>query len=227
MTMTNSTVRDGLINPTWDIFADNSTLAMFSPLINTAFHNNNSYGAAGSPKVGAMFAPLALSIPNATIMMPASASSILGTSRGSKSNKAIIAGAIVGSIVGVVLIIFTLIYILRKIGEPHGVEQAEISKIHPYEIQSTTSDATDAAAIRLTEKSRREAQHQRTQVLSDAAIAGASTHGPGADPAAESGNLGDLSLGASGGYVRGLRQEVEDLRQVIHRLEPPPTYQST
>ncbi|GJE95231.1 DUF4965 and DUF1793 domain-containing protein [Phanerochaete sordida] len=243
MTMTAPSVRDSLIDSVWSVFSVNTTPTIFAELYTTWAPIPNDvyiYETAGSPKVGAMFAPLAMSIPNVSIVVPGLASTgsassqrsqstrqsqpLQSTSQGYGSNAALISGATIGAIAAVMLCLVVAVVIMRRRASRKPQANTKLDPFDHYLYDGDASERATSSTARWARKGRNAQLDRPTQLLTDSSAA--EFH-----PNNDAGTIrlsNDRHVYQSGsGDVQDLRQELEDLRRVVQRfIEPPPTYHS-
>ncbi|RPD75310.1 hypothetical protein L226DRAFT_560366 [Lentinus tigrinus ALCF2SS1-7] len=237
-TVTDDGVRDQLIQYAWDRASFNKTSGEFPDVYNAVTGDRaSSGGGSAGPALGAMFAHLALGIPNTTIVVPTSTESSQGSAETSSSSNDETrhsqshVGAIVGGIVGGVALVAagaaTLVWRRRRVPIP-SFSAFDSHKEMQYTIQSSYEGApqrnpTDAPRVIESSKAReRTGLMQQGEPISPP---DASVTNPAALEERESTAAGSLSAA----FLVGLRAEVENLRQVMQgirdeRLEPPPEY---
>ncbi|GJE95221.1 DUF4965 and DUF1793 domain-containing protein [Phanerochaete sordida] len=223
MTMTNPTLQNELIDSVWDVFSTNVTPTIFSA-VSPAFSDQRN-GTAGSAKVGAMFAPLALSISNTTIMVPTSSPSpspsVLSGSP-VRPNAKLIIGITVGTIAGIFLCLFAVLYYRRRSWRRNRAHLGSQFRAVPYSYACEPGEVAGAIMEQQPEKSRDNSTLQTRMPSGGMVNAFTRALGSGSNSSA-SRSTGEQDHSD----VNNLRQEVDDLRQVVRRiLEAPPTYHS-
>ncbi|KAI0088041.1 hypothetical protein BDY19DRAFT_1057674 [Irpex rosettiformis] len=138
-TVNDTSVRDSLILPIWNHVSQNNSGTIFP----TNFDLNNQGSANGnnaSPGVGGIFAPLALTIPKANIIVPATSGKSASSPSEKKTNVGAIVGGVIAGIVGLGILIFLVIFFWRRSREEQGdtIEKAIIQpgdtvpEVFPY-----------------------------------------------------------------------------------------------
>ncbi|EMD37588.1 hypothetical protein CERSUDRAFT_114227 [Gelatoporia subvermispora B] len=236
-----------LISRAWDRASFNQTSGLFP----TKFDTSKGTSTAGSASAGqgAMFAPLALTVANQTIVVTTPSSTSI-----TEATKSANVGAIVGGVVGGVAVIgFAVIGILlwrrrlrqmsdegekadHSVGSPEPFPYSTMASLPPSSSQpvdipgpSTHENPAygQAVSIAPTSKMRElmlnHSEAQRRPNPTSSAASGSTQPASSREP--PSSNSGGLSPSE----VSELRTEVENLRRVMQeiqadRMEPPPGY---
>ncbi|EKM54239.1 uncharacterized protein PHACADRAFT_257947, partial [Phanerochaete carnosa HHB-10118-sp] len=119
MTMNDVSVQGSLVDYVWNIISKNETRTIFSTVFSLKGNGSALDSTATSPGVGAMFAPLALSIPNVTINV-ADPGSSTGTSK--HSNIGVIVGGVAGGAGGSILFLAVGLFLWRRLRRSDGDE---------------------------------------------------------------------------------------------------------
>ncbi|GJE95240.1 DUF5127 and DUF1793 domain-containing protein [Phanerochaete sordida] len=242
--MTDSTVRDSMIDSLWAQFTNNTS----NQRLSTILVMPRSSDLAGSPGVGAIFAHLASSIANATIVVPNANTLGPGPAPtqpdtqpddGSHVSAGAIAGASVGGVcVLVICLVGALVWHRRRRGREGNTREAIDEDVKPHLLTDATPypyareyhdhdgpDTTLRVALGTTSTPASKGEQLSTLAYSPSSATEARSQDV-VEPAANSSaaQSGGGSEHAEGAPVLRLQQEVESLRQVIQRLEPPPTY---
>ncbi|RPD76749.1 hypothetical protein L226DRAFT_611194 [Lentinus tigrinus ALCF2SS1-7] len=257
-TVTDDGVRDQLIQYAWDRAATNKTTGKYPDVYDADTGDRvSSGGGVAGPALGAMFAHLALNVPNTTIVVPSAGTSRpngAGTGNKSKSHVGAIAGGVVGGVVLLALIAGagTLIYCKKRRGgrsqrslsphRRHKEEEGSLDLTLPYPFEGDTDASgggtpppfvgvrsSKAARERELERERERARlmHQHDRNMSSLSPLSEAGH---SIPSSEQISTGASSLPSA--FLTGLRSEVEHLRRLVQglredRMQPPPEYSST
>jgi len=232
--VSNTTVRDTLLNMAWSHAARNITPGAFP----TEYSATTGLALSGyaSPAQGAMFAPLALSIANQSIRIPAIPA--IPSSVTPRAHKAIgvIIGGVLGGVAALVLISLSVCFLWRRKRKVSGrgefdelretsegllpmepfqyrIPQDSLSRIGPVDPQNTQENAVLPSKLSRLER--------RTHEVSPLPPGLASTAPASSrEPSSTAGELLHPD-------ITGLRTEMENLRRVVQELqfEPlPPSY---
>ncbi|GJE94471.1 hypothetical protein PsYK624_106410 [Phanerochaete sordida] len=245
MTMTDSGVRSSLIDYVWNIASKNMSGSIFSTLVALDGKGGAESNSATSPGVGAMFAPIALSLPNSRITVPqlSNSTSTNSTSPDSPANSANSShsnvGPIVGGVVGgigllVLLGVGFFLWRRRRAAEDEKLDAAA-TQPRPYSYARQTSQAWGSSAtahspvdapvapaapvgayLRTTAKA---AEARQTPPLATTGSAYTSSSGPASSrepPTVAS--RSDIASPVSPQEVQGLREEVQNLRLVMQSI---------
>ncbi|GJE94479.1 hypothetical protein PsYK624_106490 [Phanerochaete sordida] len=248
MTMTDSGVRDNLIDYVWNIASRNMSGTIFSTLVALDGKGGAEGNSAASPGVGAMFAPIALNLPNSRITVPQLSNSTSTnpsnpTSPGSPDNSASsshsnvrpIVGGVVGGIGLLVLLgVGFFLWRRRRAAEDEKLDAAA-TQPRPYNYARETSQAWGSpAALNLPIDTSAEpteptaayprmmakaAEPRQPQALATTGSVHMSNSGPSSN--SEPPTLaprGDIANQVSPQEVQSLRQEVQNLRLVMQSL---------
>lgn len=247
MTMTDNGVRDGLIDTVWNIISRNLSGSIFSTGFALNGRGSATDDSATSPGVGAMFAPLALSIPNTTItvVQPQSSSTPPDSAEPSKrTNVGAVVGGVIGGVAGLGLILAVFLFKRRAQHTENEKVVADLTQPQPYDYVREDDRPLGTPA----DSSSREGLSPITAYLptTNKALGAArrpmptlaTTPGAGSPSGSRSissrepttvASRSDITSPVSPEEVLGLRREVENLRLVMQSfqadaLEPPPTY---
>ncbi|RDX42058.1 hypothetical protein OH76DRAFT_146300 [Lentinus brumalis] len=237
-TVTDDGVRDQFIQYAWDRASSNKTSGQFPDVYNAATGDRpSSGGGSAGPALGAMFAHLALSIPNTTIVVPTGLVSGSPASSGSKESDKSPVGAIVGGVIGGVALLAlsagAAMFFVRRSraraqrasAQQHEKDGEPTDYVHPFPYDGEQqNDRPHSGPLGPSSSKARERERERLAQNREPM-----SPPEGAAAAEEScpSDAGASSLPSV--FLLGLRSEVEHLRRLMQgmreeRLQPPPEY---
>ncbi|CAL1707175.1 unnamed protein product [Somion occarium] len=246
-TTTDSTVRDSLINPVWTHATKDTRPLVLQYKVDTS--DPLPTNGASNPALGAVFAPLALSIPSQSIVVPPSSGASDSTSPTTHSS---IVGPVVGGVVGgVVLIAFIVVGALfwrrrrrqqyamysdkvylhsQPIDEPPVIIPYTDLTLSSTQLPSSDNGETQDSPLGTMARPSKAQEAGLTSAAYKPSPPASSSYSAAPSSSREPPTeVTSPTTNVSNSDVLGLRVEVENLRRVMQeiqadRIEAPPSY---
>lgn len=234
-TVSNTTIRNNMISMAWAHAASNLTPGVFPTMYDVITGDvTESYA---NPGQGAMFAPLALSVSNKSIVFPPS--TVGHVSNKTHVNVGAIAGGVVGGVFALGLILVAILLwrrrtrVVSRRDKDYVIENPE-PLAFPYEsapfVPSREAEPRGPTPpVMMSSKLREHLRGQQHQSTPSSSAYSITAPGSSREPPSTLGTGSDVAS-LSPNEIIGLRTEVENLRRVMQelhadRLEAPPEYE--